>query len=72
MKKVGLSLLALAISSALVGCGGSDSDSKSTEPTETTSYSVPSSGSFVDATVEGLYYVSGTKSGYTSSTGVIM
>ncbi|MFG0770240.1 chromosome partitioning protein ParA [Vibrio plantisponsor] len=70
MKKVGLSLLALAISSALVGCGGSDSDSKSTEPTETTSYSVPSSGSFVDATVEGLYYVSGTKSGYTSSTGV--
>lgn len=38
MKKVGLSLLALAISSALVGCGGSDSDSKSTEPTETTSY----------------------------------
>ncbi len=72
MKKVGLSLLAIAISSALVGCGGNDNDTNTNTNTnkETTEYSVPSSGSFVDATVEGLYYVSGTKSGYTNSTGV--
>ena len=65
MKNVGLSLLTLAITTALAGCG---SDTESTE--SSTSYSVPKSGAFVDATVEGLYYKSGSKSGYTSSTGV--
>lgn len=68
MKKVGLSLIALAISTALVGCGGSDDSG--TNPGNKKEYSVPSSGSFVDAKVEGLYYVSGTKSGYTNSDGV--
>ncbi len=65
MKKVGLSLIALAISTALVGCGGSDDSGGNLGNKK--EYSVPSSGSFVDATVEGLYYVSGTKSGYTAN-----
>ena len=65
MKKVSLSLVALAVSSILVGCGGSDDDSSSNNKEQGKSYSIPTEGQFVDAKVQGLHYKSGSKSGVT-------
>lgn len=65
MKKVSLSLVALAVSSILVGCGGSDDDSSSNNKEQGKSYSIPTEGQFVDAKVQGLHYESGSKSGVT-------
>ncbi|MBY7896488.1 chromosome partitioning protein ParA [Vibrio fluvialis] len=63
MRKASLSLLTIAIASALVGCGSDENSSTSTSTINT----VPEQGQFVDATVEGLYYVSGEKIGYTAA-----
>lgn len=69
MRKASLSLLAVAISSVLVGCGsgGDSSTSTSTSDSTSTETTVTEQGRFVDAAVEGLYYVSGAKSGYTAA-----
>lgn len=72
MKK--LSFIALAVSTALVGCGGDDSASHNpinndTQKVEKTSIAIPTQGEFIDAKVEGLYYVSGSESGKTNADG---
>lgn len=74
MKK--LSLIALAVATALVGCGGDDSSSNNNgnngntaQKAEKPEIAIPAQGEFIDAAVEGLYYTSGNKEGVTGAEG---
>jgi hypothetical protein len=66
----------LAVSTALVGCGGGGDDSASNKPVnndtqkvEKTTIAIPTQGQFIDAKVEGLFYISGSESGKTMPRG---
>ncbi|ENO8416279.1 chromosome partitioning protein ParA [Vibrio mimicus] len=71
MKK--LSLIAMAVATALVGCGGDDSSSNNNGNTaqkaEKPVIAIPTQGQFIDATIEGLHYTSGSKQGFTNTEG---
>lgn len=71
MKK--LSLIAMAVATALVGCGGEDSSSNNNGNTaqkaEKPVIAIPTQGQFIDATIEGLHYTSGSKQGFTNTEG---
>jgi len=60
-----LSLIAMAVATALVGCGGDDSSSSSNTNSNTAQkaekpvIAIPAQGKFIDATIEGLPYSSG-------------
>lgn len=66
-----LSLIAMAVATALVGCGGDDSSSSSNtaQKAEKPVIAIPAQGKFIDATIEGLYYISGEKQDFTNADG---
>lgn len=70
-----LSLIAMAVATALVGCGGDDSSSSSNTNSNTAQkaekpvIAIPAQGKFIDATIEGLYYISGEKQDFTNADG---
>ncbi|ENM5889621.1 chromosome partitioning protein ParA [Vibrio mimicus] len=74
MKK--LSFIAMAVATALVGCGGDDSSSNNNgnngntaQKAEKPVIAIPTQGQFIDATIEGLHYISGSKQGFTTAEG---
>lgn len=74
MKK--LSFIAMAVATALVGCGGDDSSSNNNgnngntaQKAEKPVIAIPTQGQFIDATIEGLHYTSGSKQGFTTTEG---
>ncbi|EEY39779.1 hypothetical protein [Vibrio mimicus] len=74
MKK--LSFIAMAVATALVGCGGDDSSSNNNgnngntaQKAEKPVIAIPTQGQFIDATIEGLHYISGSKQGFTTNDG---
>lgn len=74
MKK--LSFIAMAVATALVGCGGDDSSSNnngnngnSAQKAEKPVIAIPAQGKFIDAKIEGLHYISGSKQGFTTNDG---
>ncbi|TXY00744.1 chromosome partitioning protein ParA [Vibrio mimicus] len=74
MKK--LSFIAIAVATALVGCGGDDSSSNNNgnngntaQKAEKPEIAIPAQGKFIDAQIEGLYYTSGLKQGFTTNEG---
>lgn len=74
MKK--LSFIAMAVATALVGCGGDDSSSNNNgnngntaQKAEKPEIAIPAQGKFIDAQIEGLYYTSGLKQGFTTNEG---
>lgn len=74
MKK--LSFIAIAVATALVGCGGDDSSSNNNgnngntaQKAEKPVIAIPTQGQFIDATIEGLHYISGSKQGFTTAEG---
>lgn len=74
MKK--LSLIAMAVATVLTGCGGDDSSSNNNgnngntaQKAEKPVIAIPAQGKFIDATIEGLHYTSGSKKGFTTADG---
>ncbi|ENM5914263.1 chromosome partitioning protein ParA [Vibrio mimicus] len=74
MKK--LSFIAMAVATALVGCGGDDSSSNNNgnngntaQKAEKPVIAIPAQGKFIDAKIEGLHYISGSKQGFTTNDG---
>ncbi|EOW2079088.1 chromosome partitioning protein ParA [Vibrio mimicus] len=74
MKK--LSFIAMAVATALVGCGGDDSSSNNNgnngntaQKAEKPVIAIPAQGKFIDAKIEGLHYISGSKQGFTNTEG---
>ncbi|EPS3610523.1 chromosome partitioning protein ParA [Vibrio cholerae] len=74
MKK--LSLIAMAVATVLTGCGGDDSSSNNNgnngntaQKAEKPVIAIPAQGQFIDATIEGLHYTSGSKKGFTTADG---
>ncbi|WP_114767733.1 chromosome partitioning protein ParA [Vibrio rhodolitus] len=52
-------ILATAVALALVGCGNNSNDSKNSDLAEKPVIAIPEQGKFIDAKVEGLYFVKG-------------
>ncbi|ENM5779358.1 chromosome partitioning protein ParA [Vibrio mimicus] len=74
MKK--LRFIAMAVATALVGCGGDDSSSNNNgnngntaQKAEKPVIAIPAQGKFIDAKIEGLHYISGSKQGFTTNDG---